>query len=336
MSNKHKGDFIAEFKKAFEEAYAIKPSEVKAQNTLRVDFYKGFLWRLFLGSVAVVVPDSWSIDFFRATLFWGGAIGVTELAGAVVPFAYSIKERNKWHYPITVQATGELTNDIPERKIGKTCEIIYLESAAFPNAFYAGGLSNIIEIYAEKLATCDASIDVNLFVSRTPWVFGCENESDVQNMQQLVNRIMSGVPAVYYKMGRKVNPTNKDLPILKTPVKENFIALDVQASKRAIIDEFLTAIGVNNANTDKRERLITSEVEANNQEIQCAVELWQQNVTRTIAKVKKLYPDFFSSNKLSVNFGASSTLNADGERGTDEPSRINGNMAPQNGEPKQP
>lgn len=325
MSNKkHNDNFISEFKKAFEEAYGIKPTEVKAQNTLRTDHYRNYLWRLFLGSVEVVVPVSWSIDFVRAVLFWGGGLGVTEFNGVVVPYAYSIKTRNKWHYPITVQATGELANDIPERTIGENTEIVYLESANYPNAAYACGVQNLIDIYAEKLANCDGSIDVNLMNTRTPFIFGCESENDVQDMKSLVNRIMSGAPAIYYKLGRKPSPTQKDLPILKIPAKENFIALDTQAAKRDIIDEFLTAIGVNNANTDKRERLIVSEVEANDVEIQCAINLWQDNVTRTIKKVKALYPDFFNNNEFSVTFRGA-------ERGESEPSRTNGNMAAQDG-----
>lgn len=328
MSNKKTTtQTIKQFKKAFEEAYGIKPNEVKAQNTLRVDYYKSFLWRLFLGSVRVRVPLSWSIDYFRAVLFWGGGIGATEYGATVVPFAYSIKERNAWHYPVSVQPTGEVNQVLPlDLKVGEDCEIIYLDSAEFPNLCYASGVASLIEIYAEKLANCDGAIDVNLFNTRTPFVFGCETEKDVQDMKQFVNRLTSGAPAIYYKITRKQNPSQKELPILKIPAKENFIALDTQAAKRAIIDEFLTAIGINNANTDKRERLIQSEVEANDAEIQSAVALWQDNVNRTIEKVKKRYPDFFAEdgNELSVKFiGA--------ERGKNELSRTNGNMAAKDG-----
>ena len=70
-----------------------------------------------------------------------------------------------------------------------------------------------------------------------------------------------------------------------------------------IIEEFLTGIGVNNANTDKRERLITSEVESNNAELQAAVALWQDNVNRCIKKVKAMYGDQLQG-ELSVTFGA--------------------------------
>lgn len=309
------------FKKAYEEAYGIKPNEVNAQNTLRTDFCKSFLWRLFLGSVKLDLPLKWSIDYFRAVLFWGGGIAITELDGAIVPFSYSVLTHNKWHYPITVAATGELADEIGEREVGVDCELIYMESADYPNAPYSIGIESYIEIYAQKLANCDGAIDVNLLVSRTPYIFGCEDDKQVQDMKGLVNRIMSGAPAIYYKLARKASkaPQQKDLPLLKTPVKENFVALDTQIAKRTIINEFLTGIGINNANTDKKERLITSEVEANDGEIMAAVSLWQDNINRGIDRAKALFADFFADNPLSIEFVGiqkSSTLN-EGKAGDD-------------------
>ena len=311
---------VTDFKNAMREAYGIKPTEVTAQNNLRTDFYKSLLWRLFLGSVKLDLPLKWSIDFVRAVLFWGGGIGITELDGAIVPFAYQVETRNKWLYPITVRATGELAETIGVRTVGEDCELIYMESADFPNGAYAVGVQSYIEIYAEKLANCDGAIDVNLMVSRTPYIFGVEDDKQIQDMKALVNRIMSGSPAIYYKFGRKAskNPQKQDLPLLKTPVKENFVALDTQIAKRTIINEFLTGIGINNANTDKKERLITSEVEANDGEILAAVSLWQDNINRGIDRVKALFVDFFEENPLSIDFVGlhkSSTLNGkDGEQ----------------------
>ena len=285
-------------RKPLEEAYAVKDKEIKAQNTFRVDYYKSYLWRLFLGSVAVKVPNHWSIDYFRYNLFTIGTIGVTKFRGVVVPFAYTPVTRNRWKYPVNVRSSDEV--QLGQRTIGKDCEILYLDSATF-GGMYAAGVENLIEIYAEKLANADGAIDINLLVSRTPWLFEVENDKEAQDMRAVFTRIMSGVPAVYYKRARKKeSPIERDAPpVQKLPVKENYIATDVIDAKRSIVNEFLTAIGVNNANTDKRERLVTNEVDANNAELAAAVGLWQDNVNRQIDKVKALYGDI----ELSVEFG---------------------------------
>ena len=64
----------------------------------------------------------------------------------------------------------------------------------------------------------------------------------------------------------------------------------MQIEKRCIIEEFLTAIGVNNANTDKRERLNSAEVNSNNDECRVATEVWKRNLKETTALANKLFP----------------------------------------------
>lgn len=305
-------------REAYEEAYAVKDKEIKAQNTLRVDFYRRELWRLFLGSVAVKVPKHWSIDYFRANLLHGGQIAIAKKKGVVVPYSYTVETRNAWHYPVRI-ISNDLVN-VGRRTVGVDCEIIYLESAGYYSSLYAIGVSSLIDIYAEKLANCDGSIDTNLLVSRTPWLFEVENNDQANDMKALITRIMSGLPAVYYFRKRKSESPipSGELPFQRMPVKENYITNDVQLAKHEIICEFLTAIGVNNANTDKRERLIKDEVNANNEQLAAAVNLWQDNVNRQIERVKELFGSELDG-ELSVTFGmGGANVNS---------SRLNGNIS---------
>ena len=82
------------------------------------------------------------------------------------------------------------------------------------------------------------------------------------------------------------------------PAKENFIADDVQLLKRKIVNEFLTDIGINNTNLDKRERLTDDEVNANNVETVVNIKLWKQNVEKCCKYVNAMFPDA----KLEITF----------------------------------
>ena len=53
-------------------------------------------------------------------------------------------------------------------------------------------------------------------------------------------------------------------------LKVNSHIMDLQLYKRQLKNEALSYFGLNNANTDKKERLISSEVESNNEEIETA------------------------------------------------------------------
>ena len=58
---------------------------------------------------------------------------------------------------------------------------------------------------------------------------------------------------------------------------------------RKIEARFDTEIGIPNANTDKRERLITDEVNANNAETGLRGQMWLENIHEAIDKTKAMF-----------------------------------------------
>jgi len=58
---------------------------------------------------------------------------------------------------------------------------------------------------------------------------------------------------------------------------------------RKINEQFCTDIGIPNANTDKRERLIDSEVNSNNVETATRCEMWLESIKKGIAKANDMY-----------------------------------------------
>ena len=93
-----------------------------------------------------------------------------------------------------------------------------------------------------------------------------------------------GEPAVFVN-GDAVNKEN----FFFNNVKQNFVGEEIQRLKRMIQNDFLTEIGLNNANLDKRERMIQSEVDANNEEIQNNVQLWLDNIREGFRVANDLY-----------------------------------------------
>ena len=68
-----------------------------------------------------------------------------------------------------------------------------------------------------------------------------------------------------------------------------FIAKDLETVKRQIKNDLLSDIGVNNANQDKRERMITDEVNGNEEEVRSAAEHWIETVNEGLTVANKLY-----------------------------------------------
>jgi len=103
-------------------------------------------------------------------------------------------------------------------------------------------------------------------------------------MKLMYDKIAQGEPAVFVRSDQ-INADN----ILYNHVKENYIASEVQRLKRQIMSEFLTEIGVNNANTDKRERLTDNEVEVNDHEIQLNSSYWLEQMREGFDEANKLF-----------------------------------------------
>ena len=72
-------------------------------------------------------------------------------------------------------------------------------------------------------------------------------------------------------------------------VGQNYITDKVLNDLKTIEDQFNTKMGIPNANTQKRERLITDEVNANNADTSSIATLIVENVSETMAKVNDMF-----------------------------------------------
>lgn len=270
---------------AAEEAFSIKPKDVNT-NTWRAQFYRDLLTRDYLGSVEIKCPEYWYKDYIRYNLLINGQIAVVRKDGVAIPTTYTVKERNLWKYPKTIGSSSEIS--FPDSTVGVDCELVYLHSQS---PFLTENLMpmDIIDIFATKLADCDASIDINLFNTKTPWLIEADNKTEAETFRNIFTRISQGQPAVFWKSRNKGMSNSVNRNVTTLPVKANYIADVVQDEKQAIYNEFLTIIGVNNSNVEKKERLLVDEVNANNELIDVSVDLWQQNLDECCEKVRNMF-----------------------------------------------
>ena len=97
-------------------------------------------------------------------------------------------------------------------------------------------------------------------------------------------------------------------------VKEMYITTDLLSDMRKIEAMFDTEIGIPNANTDKRERLITDEVNANNIETATRAELWLETLRKDIETANAMF-----NTQISVDWRVNpKTEIADGWTGKEE------------------
>lgn len=228
------------------------------------------------------IPETWDYDYLLTHLFIDGYIAITDTAIGVIPLRCGVTGINVFDHPTTAIFANPVLGNFERELFGEnratSCALVKLQ-------YDYNGVMPIVERYAELLAMCDNSIAVNLRNSKVAFIGFVSSKQQAATVQKMYEDIDSGKPAVYVKHGDGL--TSDD--IYYNHVKETYIANDVQLLKQSIKNDFLTEVGLNNANTDKRERLIVDEVNANNDEVQANVQHWLDNIREGLTRANTLF-----------------------------------------------
>lgn len=257
--------------------FATKPKEVDGiANTSALYYRKWMLKKIFSRFEFENLPTSWDLDYLLTTLFIDGIVCVCDTELGVLPLNCGVTGINVFNHPTQCQIVnpilGSFTKDIDE-----DCILIKLQ-------FNFSGCTQMLDRYSALLSMCDSAIAVNLMNSKVAFIGLASSKAQAESMKKMYDDISCGNPAVFVK-GDNINSEN----FFFNNIKQNFVADDIQLLKRKIVNEFLSDIGINNTNLDKRERLTDDEVTANNEEVLYSIEHWFSNIKEGIEKVNIMF-----------------------------------------------
>ena len=263
-------DLISDFLRA-------APKKVKGvENISNIYYREWMLKKLFAIFRFSGIPENWDYDYMMTALFCDGKFCITDTDLGVLPLVCGVSGYNVFNHPSEVQIANPILGTL-RRVIDVDCALVKLQ-------YTYGGIMYMIERYATLLSMCDSAIAVNLMNSTVAFIARAANAKQARSYKKMFDIISSGSPFVV---------VSQDLAgeeqIFYNHVKQNFVADDIQIVKRKIINEFLTEIGVNNANMDKRERLVADEVAANNDEVRTNVQHWLDNIREGLNSANRLF-----------------------------------------------
>ena len=123
----------------------------------------------------------------------------------------------------------------------------------FNNLLHTNSMTDV-EMYAKRLYNFDRIIDVNINAQKTPVLIKCD-ESQRLTMKNLYMQYDGNEPVIF---GDK-NLNTTGLSVIKTDAP--YVADKIQDLKSQIWNEALTYLGISNISVQKKERLITDEVQ---------------------------------------------------------------------------
>ena len=261
----------------------VNPSTVHYIDNGTAKFYTRYFLQKAMSVFKWELPELWDKDYFLYTLYTWGFIAVlkTDRFG-VIPQQCTLTGYNVFYAPKRITVTNPIMPETVERDIDNDCVLLKLT----PD--YAGIL-DLIYFYACKMALASSAVNVNLLNSKLAYLFTAKNKSVAESFKKMYDQIASGEPASIIDRNLLDPDGNKTWDFFSQNLHENYIASDILADMRKIEQQFDTDIGIPNANTDKRERLITDEVNANNVETATRCELWLEELKKGCEKVKAMF-----------------------------------------------
>lgn len=260
-----------------------QPKDVEGLKNTSFFYYSNKLW-LMIQSLFIYenMPETIDIDFINDWLYKIGYLAIFEYNNNIYCLNCGFDGYNIYYKPTSITISNPVLGQ-HTYKIGDKAELLYLSRN---NAQYIN-LRTLVTRYAELLAQCDATLNTTLMNSRVTSVFQADNDADVKSLQKMYDDATKGKPAIFLKKGAKNLLDDNKINIFNA--KNTFIGKDITDTKRVIINEFLTEIGINNANASKRERLNTDEVNANNNETFINISKWKNTIESCLNKANEVF-----------------------------------------------
>lgn len=266
----------------------FNPNTVKCKNNALYMFFCRYLWQK---AVSVFewsgLPDWWSEVYFKYVLAGAGYIAVleTDEYGVIPQWCTFNGKRTVFYEPagIIVSNPAFKGNRSYERTLGLDAELIRMT----PDYV---GIGDIIGYYGDQLALTSEALGVNTLNTKTAMVFASANQTAAESFKKMYDQIQSGNPAVFIDHNLYDDEGNPNWQQFIADLKNMYIAPDLISSMARIEAQFDSYIGLPNlAGMEKKERMISDEVNMNNVSTYSRAELWKANIDKSLDNVNAMF-----------------------------------------------
>lgn len=263
------------------------PNTLKCKNNTLYRFFVRYLWQKAMSIFDFTLPEEWEENYFKAVLYAAGYIAVldTEEYGVIPQYCTFNGKRTVFYQPAGILVTNPAFKGSRtyEKTIGIDCELIKLT----PDYF---GIGDIIGYFGDQLALSAEAIGINILNTKTAYVFASENKTAAETFKKMFDAISRGEPAVFLDNKLYRDDGEPAWVLFQQDLKNMYITPELLQTMADLEAQFDAFIGLPNTNgVEKKERLITDEVNMNNITTYARAEVWKDNIDAGIEKVNKMF-----------------------------------------------
>lgn len=258
-------------------------------------FMRSLYQRVYAGFNPLNCPKLWNINYLKNVVLSEGFIGIIKSPeyGIIPQICCPTGDRGIFLQPTKIQVSQALVQFTGT--IGNDCELIRLT----PDWM---GIWDIVEHYAVRMAITLTSFDVSIFNARASFIAAGKNKSATATIKALYEDMSKGKPLLVYDEAMKGDGLDDSDPIwtYNADVKNNYIGDKLLEALRGILEDFDREIGIA-AIGQKKERMITDEVNQLTADSSARSETWFDMLTESYDKVNELFPELKLS--FSLKYG---------------------------------
>lgn len=261
----------------------ISPSTVHCKNTGLQRYFARYLIQKAISIFKWKMPENWAENYVLYCLYsWGYVAVVNTDKFGVIAQQCALKGYDVFYQPTHAVIANPLLTGILEPRIGVQCSLLRLQ----PDY---GGIMDKINFYADMMALCAETIGTNILNSKLSYIFGAASKNDAESFKKMFDKVASGEPAAFIGKDLFNEDGTANWMQFNQDLKNTYIADEVMIDLRKWEQEFCRDLGINNANTEKKERMIVDEVQSNNEETLLWADLALENLKKDCKKTRDLF-----------------------------------------------
>jgi hypothetical protein len=209
-----------------------------------------FEWHDLPKGVDARMLEYWLLQYGMVAFFYDKTLVGSRNAPegyAVLPVMIS-GEWDMYNYP--VQRTAYTTQ-------GANYQLDESNSVLIFNSYLRTPMLPTLKWYAKRLGNLDRTLDVNIEQQKTPKILRGDQAQKL-TLTNMMQQVQENALWIWWYKGMEMSDA---IEVLDTTAP--FVSKDLQTVKHQIWNEALTYIGIENVNTEKKERLVTDEVMSN-------------------------------------------------------------------------